>query len=556
MVGVGEHLRESKDAVAAVFRNPSLRRLNLALAGSVIGDWAFAVALSVYAYQRGGPTTLGALSVVRYVSMLLLAPWVSVVADRLDRRRVMVTADVARALSIAATAVVVLADGPALAVYALSIVTAWVGLAFRPAQAALLPTLASTPSELTAANATSNTINSVGFFAGPAIAGTLLAFADIGLVFVFDAATFVWSAALVLGIRVTAKDGNAETDRDGAGDDEPRGSMFDGMGAGYRAIFGHRDLRLLVGLYTAQTVVAGASAVYEVAIALDLLGLRESGVGVLNAALGIGGILGGALALVLSRRGKLARDFGIGVTLWAAPLLLVAAWPTLPAALLAMALIGLGNSVVDVNAETIIQRLVPDDVLGRVFGALDSATIAGMAIGSLAMPLMIETVGLRTGLVIIGVAVTAIVLTATRGLSRIDRVALAPAGLSTLRGVPMLAMLPERTLERLARESVEVRAVAGADIFHEGDAGDRFYVIEQGTADVVQRGRLVASLRDGGSFGEIALLRDIPRQATVVATSDLVLRAIDRRHFIPAVTGHSEANDQAEMTISRMLTGA
>ncbi len=556
MGGVGEHLRESKDAVASVFRNPSLRRLNLALAGSVIGDWAFAVALSVYAYQRGGPTTLGALSVVRYVSMLLLAPWVSVVADRLDRRRVMVTADVVRAVSVAATAVVVLADGPALAVYALSIVTAWVGLAFRPAQAALLPTLASTPSELTAANATSNTIHSVGFFAGPAVAGALLAFADIGLVFVFDAMTFVWSAALVLRIHAQLTDEEPAGAHDESGDDEDDPGLFDGMGAGYRAIFQHRDLRLLVGLYTAQTVVAGASAVYEVAIALDLLGLRESGVGVLNAALGIGGILGGALALVLSRRGKLARDFGIGVTLWAAPLLLVAAWPTLPSALLAMALIGLGNSIVDVNAETIIQRLVPDDVLGRVFGALDSATIAGMALGSLAMPLMIETVGLRTGLVIIGVAVTAIVLVATRGLSRIDRVALAPDGLHTLRSVPMLAMLPERTLERLARESVEVRVVAGTDIFHEGDAGDRFYVIEQGTADVVQRGRLVASLNDGGSFGEIALLRDVPRQATVVATSDLVLRAIDRRHFIPAVTGHNEANDQAELTISRMLTGS
>ena len=158
--------------------------------------------------------------------------------------------------------------------------------------------------------------------------------------------------------------------------------MFAGVSEGYRAILGDRNLRLIVVLYVAQTVVAGCSAVFEVAIALELLDMHESGVGVLNAALGIGGLVGGVVALVLSQRGKLAHDFGFGVALWAAPLLLVAIWPTIASALVAMALIGLGNSLVDVNAETIIQRLVPDEVLGRVFGALDSAAIAGMAIGA------------------------------------------------------------------------------------------------------------------------------------------------------------------------------
>jgi MFS family permease len=325
---------------------------------------------------------------------------------------------------------------------------------------------------------------------------------------------------------------------------------------GYRTIFASRDLRLLVALYVAQTVVAGASVVYEVSIALDLLDLGESGLGVLNAALGVGGVVGGVLALLLAQRGKQARDFGLGVVLWAAPLLLVAAVPSVATAVLAMVLIGLGNSVVDVNAETIIQRLVPDDVLGRVFGALDSAAIGGMAVGAAAMPLLINTVGLRTGLVVIGVAVSAVVAVSLDGLRRIDKVALAPEGLSAVLGVPMLAVLPEHTVERLARTSTVVDVLSGSPVFNSGEIGDRFYIIELGTADVIVDGQVVASVGAGDSFGEIALLRDVPRTATVLATQDLRVRAIDREYFLPAVTGHAEAADQAELVVGRLMGGS
>ncbi|MEI7548154.1 MAG: cyclic nucleotide-binding domain-containing protein, partial [Actinomycetota bacterium] len=302
------------------------------------------------------------------------------------------------------------------------------------------------------------------------------------------------------------------------------------------------------------TVVAGASAVYEVAIALDLLKMSDSGVGVLNSALGVGGIIGGVIALLMAMRGKLARDFGLGVALWAAPLLLIAAWPSLPAALVAMALIGLGNSVVDVNAETILQRLVPDEVLGRVFGALDSAIIAGMAIGAVAMPLLITTIGLRSGLVVIGVSVTALVVIALRGLARIDTVALAPEGIDLLRGVPMLAVLRDNVLERLARTSTIVTATSGNTVFSVGDSGDRFYIIESGSVDVFVDGAYRRSLGAGESFGEIALLRDIPRTASIVATDDTVMRTIGRRHFLSAVTGSNESFEQADDVVGRYLS--
>ena len=561
MTVVAEQFAESRVAIAGVFRSPALRRINLALVGSVIGDWAFSVAFAVYVYQNGGATALGVISVVRFLTMAVLASFLSVLADKVDRRRLMIAADLIRAVLVLVCAAIVLADGPAASVYVLSVLVGVVGLTFRPAQAALLPSLARNPSELTAANVASSAINSVGFFVGPMIGGLLLAVADVGAVFAFDALTFLWSAAMVFGVRPTTvvsettNDVETFTEVDApVGDSETpeqRDGMFTGVGAGFRVIFGDRDLRLIVALYVAQTIVAGCAAVYEVAIALDLLGMSESGVGLLNAALGVGGLIGGVVALVLSQRGKLSRNFGIGVALWAAPLLLVAAFASIPAALVAMVLIGIGNSMVDVNAETIVQRLVPDEVLGRVFGALDSAAIGGMAIGAALMSVMIASIGLGAGLVVLGVAVTLLVLVTIPGLIRIDKTALAPEGLHLLRGVPMLAVLPEHVIERLARTCELVTVHAGAQVFAEGEHGDRFYVIESGTALVSKSGQPVAELGAGQSFGEIALLRDGARTATVAAVTDLTMRAIERRHFLPAVTGHAGASQQAELVVGR-----
>jgi MFS family permease len=497
--------------------------------------------------------------------MAVLAPFVAVLADTVDRRRLMVGADVLRTVLVLAAAGVVLTDGPALAVYALAILVGIVGLSFRPAQAALLPSLATTPSELTAANVTSSTINSIGFFLGPVVAGLLLAVLDIGAVFVFDAVTFAWSAIMVLGVRPAqpAADGvdqpnttlvdRGHSDETDDSDDEGAIGTSAGVSEGFRAILGDRNLRLVVMLYVAQAVVAGCSAVYEVTIALELLHMHESGVGVLNAALGIGGLAGGVVALVLSQRGKLAHDFGFGVALWAAPLLLVATMPTIVSALVAMVLIGIGNSLVDVNAETIIQRLVPDELLGRVFGALDGAAIAGMAIGAAMMPLLIETIGLRAGLAAIAVVVSVLVLVALPALTRVDKTALAPEALGLLQGVPMLAMLPEHVIERLARQSDIVVVPVGSDVFHEGDIGDRFYIIESGEVEVSTAGGVLARRTVGDSFGEIALLRDVTRTATVTALTDVVMRAIERRHFLPAVAGHAGASEQAELVVGRYM---
>lgn len=545
--------QESLHAFSNVFRNPGLRRVNLALAGSVIGDWAYGIAIAVWAYDQGGATAVGVFGVVRFVTLAVAAPFASGLADRFPKKSVMILADLLRALLVLVAAGLVAADTPAIFVYGAALLTSVIGTAFRPAQASLIPSLADDPAQLTGANVVASTIESVGFFAGPAIGGVLLAVADVSTVLIFNAATFVWSMLILVGLRVSAPP-VAATGEDEAEEDDNEPAGIGGMSAGFRAIAGNRELRTITGLYTAQTIVAGASLVFEVAIVFELLERGESTLGAVNAVLGIGGLLGGAIALVLARRERLATDFGLGVALWAAPLLLIAAWPSLISVLIAMVLIGIANSLVDVNAFTIIQRVTDDAVMARVFGALESFVIAGMAIGALVMPLLIETIGIRSGLLVLGVAITAVALIGIPSLARIDKTVLAPPGLKVLRQVPMLAVLPQQTLERLARSLTTMSVPTGGVVFREGDRGDRFWIIDRGRVQVTQEGATLRELGPGDGFGEIALLRDIPRTATITALTDLVLKGLDRDEFLSAVTSHGEASDQAEQVVSRFLT--
>ena len=554
MRGLREKLAESGRSLRDVFRNPGLRRIELGFAGSIIGDWAYATAFAVYAYQHGGPTAVGVVAVVRYALRALVTPFTSMLGDRYSRRLVMIGSDTTAALIIALSAILIASDANRFAVFALAVVGSLAVSPFRPAQASYLPQLANGVEELAAANVASSTIESLGFLCGPALAGVLLAFTSISNVLFFNAATFAWSAFIVLGIRpsmVTAPDPAPEPTADNPA--ELSVGFLAEATAGFRVILRNRDLRILVGLFSAQTVVAGASAVFGVSIALGLLGLNRSGLGYLDATLGIGGLVGGFIALVLVQRGRLARDFGVGVLLWSAPLLLVAVWPTVTAAVIMMVLLGLGNSVVDINGFTIIQRITPEETMSRVFGALESALIGGMAIGALLMPLLISTAGVRWGLAIVGASVASIVLATPAALRHIDTVALVPPGLELLRSVSLLSSLPEPILDRLARALVRVELAEGDVVIHEGDHGDLFYVVESGSLTVSKEGRFVASLGPGDYVGEIALLRDVPRTATVNATAPTVLQALDRRHFLPAVTGRDEFADAAETAITARL---
>ncbi len=431
--------------------------------------------------------------------------------------------------------------------FAFAWVAATVSLAFGPAQASLLPGLASSPSELTAANVVAATIDSIGFIIGPAIAAILLTVAAVEQVYLINAISFLWSAAVLLAVPAPTDDSAPA-----AKAADPSG-VLDEVTAGFRTILARRELSLVTALYGLQTIVAGASVVFTVTIALELLELSDAGVGLLQTMLGVGGLVGGLAALVLALRGRIATDFGVGIVLWAAPLLLIAAAPTLAIALATMLLLGIAHSIVDINAYTLIQRLAPIGVMGRVFGAVESVVKLGLATGALIMPLLMGTVGLRAGLAVIGVSATVLALAAIPRLRHLDATVLAPPGLALLNKVPMLAVLPPVVRERLALALIPNTVPAGATVIEQGAPGDRFWIIERGIAAVSIDGEHIRNLGPGVSFGEIALLRDVPRTATVRAVDDLALQGIERADFLAAVTGHGESNELAESVVDRWL---
>jgi MFS family permease len=507
-----------------------------------MGHWTYVVGLSVYAYDKGGTTAVGIISVLRLLPAAIASPFLATLADRYRRERVMMGTDLIRAALMALAAVVIATDGPALVVYAVVILTNLVGVAFRPAQAALLPGLARDPAELSAANVAASTLDAVSTFAGPAIGGIILALWNVQAVFGLNALWFLSSAVLLVGLRAPAP---ASSPLDASGN---RPGFFSELREGMRAVASDRNVSTVTGLYTAQAFIAGALNVLVVLVAFELIDAGDAGVGYLSAALGIGGFVGGFVALVLATRGRLAADFGIGVVLFGVPFAVIGIFASYPVALLAFGVVGIGNSVADIAALTLFQRIVPDHVLGRVLGVLEGVLLGAIGLGGLAAPLCIALIGTRPSLLVAGIALPVATLLVTGRLRAIDRTAVAPAYATLLRGVPLLGVLPEPVLEFLAGSAAITTARAGEAVVREGEVGDRFYVIESGEVEILGR-----TFGPGESFGEIALLRDVPRTATVTAVTDVRLVTLERDIFVPAVTGHGPAHATAEQIVAERL---
>lgn len=572
MSRLGDAVGETGRSLATVFRNPGLRRVNLAFAGSAIGDWAYATAIAVWAYGVGGVTAVGVFGTVRLALMAIASPFTATLADRYSRKMIMIGCDITRGSIIAVNAVLIWKEAPPAIIFTLAAITAIVATPFRPAVAALLPSLVDSPEELTASNGTTSTIESLAIFVGPAIGGLLLTVASIPVVGLFDVLTFVWSALLVSRIVVTHGDKVAVTVPDtveaagttvpdavgatGPAATEPaevKESYFQEVTAGFRSIASSRDLTMISLVYCAQTVVAGASAVFSIEIAVQLTDFGANGVGYLDSAFGVGAILGGFVAIGRAATRKLATDFGVGVVFWALPLLLVAVLPQAAPAFLAMAVIGFANPIVDVNASTILQRLTPDAVLGRVFGALDTGLITGMALGSMLMPLLIHFTGLRWSLAILGLGISIVVLPAFPRFRRLDVLLGEPEGLPLLRTVPLFSPLEPQRLEAIARQLGRREVAAGEVVIQEGEPGDRFYIVESGRTTATHDGRTLSSQGPGDPFGEIALLRDVPRTATVTADEASVLLYLERDAFLAAVSGDDEVSTRADDLVSRRI---
>jgi MFS family permease len=536
---------ETSQAFRAVLANRQLRKLQLAFVGSITGEWGFLIALVVYADRHGGAKAVSAVLVIRWVAAALTAPWLAYFADKYRRERVMLAADLSRVVAMSAMAAAAFTGAPAAVVFVLAGVMAVASKTFRPAQAALLPLLAESPEELTAANVSSTAIESVGSFLGPALGGLLLAVASVGWVFVADALTLVWSSLLVLQLRSRPEPAHKAPERLGT---------FRKAVAGFTALGTERDARVIVFLYFCQTIVAGALRVLVVVTALDLLDIGNSGLGFLNAAVGVGGLVGVGVAFALVGRKRLASDFGIGLVLIGAGLALIGVWPTVLSAVLLMGVFGIGNSLVDVTGITLMQRAVRDEVLGRVFGALESILVLGLAVGALVTPLLLKVIGTRASLIVMGSLLPILAALLWRRLAVIDARAHVPVErIELLTANPIFAPLPPSTIEHLAVKLTPVSVPAGETIFRQGDPGDRFYVVEDGRCEISIDGEKVADAWPGEAFGEIALLRNVPRTGTVTAVEDTKLLALERDEFIAAVTGHAPSREAADTVIGARL---
>ncbi len=555
-------VRETRESLASVFRNPNLRRVQLALGGSMIGDWAYSTAVAVWAYGVGGATAVGIWSAIRMALLAFSSPVGATLADRYPRRAVMIGADAVRASLVVLATVCLFLDLHPGFVFVLATLTSIVSTAFRPAQRSLMPSLANTPEELTASNGTSSTLESLSFFIGPSLGALLLVVADVEVVFLLNAATFVLSMLVLTRVRVPQQSVAAPsvTAADPADDtedqtpEEPKESFLAEVSAGFRTIWRDKDLLVVTAEVSAQTIVAGASAVFTVVMAVNILGTGPEGVGYLESMLGVGAIVGGFTAIARASRRKLAQDMTYGVVLWSAPLLLVSVWPTPVAAFAAVIMLGFGNPLVDVNMETIVQRITPEAVMGRVFGALEACLIGTMALGAAVMPFLVHWLGLRTALAAVGLGVAALALIGLPRMRSLDLRLRRPDGLGLLEAIPMFAPLTPAVVESLARSLIRVPVRAGEVVLREGEASDRFYVIESGLVEVTQDGVVLRREGVGDFFGEIGLLRDVPRTATITAIEDTELVALERDDFLSAVTGQREARMAADDIVTRRLT--
>ncbi len=538
-------LGNARTAIAAIRRvagNPDMRRALLGWMLGWAGEWAWLVALFVYAFGAGGLAVVGLVGLARTLPAAILAPLLGSMADRAPRHRVLLAIHLGRAALLAGATLIVALGGPSIVVYLIATLDALLAVLHRPSHMALLPALARSPDQLLGANVASATVEAIGIFSGPAIGAALLATKVAALSFAGPAILFAVAAAGVAGLRVA-----------------PSAALVDAGASrsvlrGIRALRSHPHAALILGLFSAQTVVRGILAVLIVAGAVGLFEMGEEGVGLLNSAVGVGGFLGAIAAMSMVGRSRMATPFLVGLVLWGAPIVVTGLLPVAAVALLAMAVVGAGNALLDVTGFTLLQRTVPNAYRGSVFGLLEAMVMLTVGVGSLLGPILVELLGARGAWIAVGCLLPLLALVAAPAVSRADARAVIPEReLHLLRGVPMLQVLPLTALECVAADLRPMHVPAGEPIIRRGDVGDRFYVIGAGEVEVRVGDRVMRRQGVGESFGEVALLRDVRRTADVVALTDVEVLTIGRAALRSAVTGDHQSLDAADEVVAARL---
>lgn len=544
MAGSSQDHPASTHPLLAVLRSPALARALLAFFFFNMAEWATYIAILVWAFETGGASAAGLIAVVQLVPAMLAAPFTSVLGDRMRRDRALSIGYGVQAVAFLAAAAALMADAPDFLVYITAAVAATAITFTRPVHNAIVPEVAETPGQLTAGNSASSTVEGIGIFAGPLLTGVILAFTGPEWVYALFGITGVVSALLTWSLPLKRTFNRAA--------DPER--VLKATVEGLRTLRRQTGALLLLLVVGAQFVVLGLLDILTVVYGIDVLDMGPSGPGILTAALGVGSLVGAAVTVVLVGRRRLAPALAVGLLGTGIPLIAVAL-TTLPlVAWLFLALSGVGKAFVDVSGRTLLQRSVDSGTLSRIFGVQESLLMGGSALGTAVAPLLVTYLGARGAFVATGVVLPVVGLLAWTQIRKLDSTALQPGpGFTLLESIPMFAVLPAAVLEKLSRDLEQLSVPDATDIVTQGEVGDRLYLVAQGQVDILKNGVSVDTTGAGDFFGEIALLRNVRRTATVRAIGDVELYALGRDDFLEAVTGSSAAQELADTVADRRI---
>jgi MFS family permease len=541
-------MREQLAVVGSVMRDRRMLRIQLAFFGFNMTEYATWVAILVYAYHLGGASTAGVVAVVQLIPTVVLAPFAAYAGDRFRRDRVLFAGYLVLSVALGLVAVALAWDASFPVTLAVATIAATSFMLTRPTQAALLPSVSDGPEELTAANAFSTFSENFGIVVGPFVAGLVLARGDPAQVFGIFAAVMLGAASLVARLGIPRASDPA-TRRPGLG------AVVSGSVGGFRFLFTHRSTGLVLLVLSGWFVAVGALDVLFVAVAISFLDKGEGWAGFLASASGLGGLVGSALAVGLVGRRRLTPALAAGVIAFGISIAMIAVASSAPAALILFAAAGVGGSLAWVAGNSLLQRIAPDDTLARVFGIVEGTMALAWAVGSAGASILVSALGVRTALMIVGLVAPVVVIAVWRPLSSIDRDAHVPDAetIAFLRRIPIFAPLPPPAIERILGHLRRVEVPTGEVLIRQGDVGDRFLMIVHGDVRVTRDGDAIAERTSGDHLGEIALLRDVPRTATVTTTAPTELLVLDRDPFLEAVTGHPQSHARANAIVEEHL---
>ena len=541
-------LGTSLRALAVDFKNPDLGSLGAATAATSFATWCFTIALGVYGFDAHGAAGVGIVALVRYLPAALVSPLVGLLIDRFPRRSVMLACAAATTLVLCGAATATALEAPTAVVFAFPALFAIAICGYAPAHAALTPTLVETPQQLSASNVAHSVMENAGFLLAALAAGLLLGPTSPAFVIAVAAVATLLGCLLVTRVRHDRRPEYEVADEDVAG-------AFRELSRGARALFFHPALRLSSATMILLFFFEGFADVMVVIVALEMLHLHEGAVGFLNATWGIGGMIGAIALAMLFDRGRLVAAIAGGSLLVGAATMLPGFVPHPPAAYLGWLGIGIGFVFVEVAAKTLTQRVGSDETFGRVIGALEAGRQGAMALGTIGAVVLVELLHPEGALIALGALLPLFVTIWWTRLRAYEVGApVAEEHYRLLRGNSIFAPLPLATVERLSQDLEPVEVPAGEEVIVQGEIGDRFFLIEAGQVEVFEDGVFRRNEGPGESFGEIALLHDVPRTATVRTTVGTRLLALGSDQFLLAVTGHRRSHQLARAVVDERWT--